>query len=348
MFFSKFYFSALFIGVFMLSGCSSPETIQRPVPDKKEIARLDERSGKLAEKIKGFSVRATVIDRETLQLADAALLTERLKKLGFNRVFFTLTPGDGLDEMLTGFIAQCSRSGIAVYGHIRQTDAVYKPSNNLFLRKFFDEPVTLASVTAEFAGQNRELPPEQQLKGFVLDMAPHLFTTSTPFRPSGCPYSWGRERFGKGLDNEQLMAFSHNEVENAARAVAPLPVMVQIPDFYHRLVKSGKLSAGTLLKFTGKGKVPRELVILNSGNKPSELFNRVKEELKDTPQNIPVLVAVNLAPHTAITKGELRRRNWNDLVRSISYAAGKFQSSRNFSGLVLAPCNRIELLLEEK
>ena len=231
----------------------------------------------------------------------------------------------------------------------RQTDAVYKPAAGAFWRKCTAKEVTLAAVAAEFAERNRDLPEEQQFKGVVLVMTPHLFTPSVPFRPTDCPYAWSSKRFGAGLDNEALMNYSIREVENAAAAVAPLPVMVQIPDFYYNWVKSGKLPAGTLIKFSASaGGKARELVLLNSGNKPSELFSKVEAGLKSTPAAVPVLVAVNLAPHTAVTKGELRRRNWDDLVRSIRYAAGRYRGSRNVSGVILGPYSRLEILLEEK
>ena len=348
MFFSKIYLSALFAGLFLLFGCTSSEPVKYPLPDAAEQLRLDQRTGALKEKISPFRVRGITLDQNTIRLRDTDFLVKRLQKMGFNRVFLSLKKGDMLKGAVSDFTGRCNRTGIEVYAVLQQADAVSKPSSNLFMRKFSDEKVTLASVAKEFAEQNRELPAEQQLKGFMLAVAPHLFTPANPFRPSGCLYSWDKNRFGSGLDNEALIHYSIREVEEASRLVAPLPVMVQLPDFYYGLTKAGKLPAGILKKFSLSGSKPRELVLLNSGNKPSELFLRVEAELKERPAEIPLLIAVNLAPHTAVTKGELRRRNWNDLVRSIGYAAGRYQSSRNIAGLVLGPCDRIELLLEEK
>ncbi len=349
MFFSKFYLFALLGGVFLLSGCASTEPVRLPRPDKKEQLRQEQKAAALAEKITAFAIRGTVLDRSTLLLREPELLVERLKHLGFNRVFFHLSPEEEIDETIAVFNALCRRAGVDVYACFRQSDAVYKPAAGAFWRKCTAKEVTLAAVAAEFAEKNRELPEEQQFKGVVLVMTPHLFTPSVPFRPANCPYAWDSKRFGAGLDNEALMNYSIREVENAAAAVAPLPVMVQIPDFYYNWVKSGKLPAGTLLKFStsGNGKA-RELVLLNSGNKPSELFSKVEAGLKSTPAAVPVLVAVNLAPHTAVTKGELRRRNWGDLVRSIRYAAGRYRGSRDISGVILGPYSRLEILLEEK
>ena len=349
MFFSKFYLSAPLFALFLVCGCSSTESVKVPVKAAKESPQLEQRADALKKKISHFAVRGIVLDTNSIRYRNMEQTVERLRKMGFNRVLFGLQEGDlayGSDA--TEFFGLCRRAGIDVYGLLRQTDAVYKPSNNLFMRKFFDEKVTLAGVTAGFAKQNRFLSEEKRLKGFVLSMTPHLFNSSDPARPSGCPYSWGDSRFGTGLDNESLICFSIREVEEAVRAAAPLPVMVQIPDSYYGFVNAGKLPKGLLDRFALSGEKKRELILLNSGNKPSELFKRVESGLKEVPGEIPLLTAVNLAPHTAVVKGELRRRDWNDMVRSISYAVTKYRGHRKMTGLILGPFDRLELLLEEK
>ena len=347
MFFSKISVSALFLVVFFLSGCSSPEVVRRQIPAE-EQQRLDQRAGQLAEKLKAFPVRAVTLESARVRQEYAPDLAERIRKMGFNRILLHLRKGEELDKTLAIFIGCCSDANIAVYGSFRQDEIVLRAHPNQIIRKFVADEETLSFAVSAIAEQNRELPERQRLKGFAIAVMPHSFGPHILERPYNCPYTWSENRFGEGLDNESLIAYTLKELEAADRAVSPLPLMVQIPDFYHDLIKEGKLKKGSMKDFSFFNDKKHELILLNSGNKPSELRNRVEQELTDAPADTPLLIAVNMAPHTAVAKEALRRRDWNDLVRAIGYGAENYKNHSNFNGLVLGPWYRLELILEEK
>ena len=347
MFFSKICVFTLFCVIFFVSGCSSPEIVRRTLPPE-EQQRLDEKASLLAEKLKAFPVRAVTLESTRVRQEYAPDLVERIGKMGFNRILLHLLKGEEYDEQLAAFTGFCTQAGIEVYGSFRQNEIVLRSHPNQIIRKFFADEETLSFAVAAVAGQNRGFPVEQQLKGFSVAVAPHCFTAQIQERPYNCPYTWSEKRFGEGLDNECLIGYTLQELEKVDQAVAPLPLMVQIPDFYHDLVKAGKLKKGSMKDFSDFNGRSHELILLNSGNKPSELRERVEQELQDAPGNTPVIIAIDMAPHSAVTKGELRRRDWNDFVRAVGYGAGHYSSFRNFSGIVLGPWFRLEVILEEK
>ena len=105
------------------------------------------------------------------------------------------------------------------------------------------------------------------------------------------------------------------------------------------------MSCGTVEDFL---KITPRIVVYNSGNKPSELLKTVENELASAPGDDSVMVAVTIAPHTAITSGALRRRDWRDLTRALNYAMEKWQDYPAFGGVAIGPFPLIELLLAEE
>ena len=66
------------------------------------------------------------------------------------------------------------------------------------------------------------------------------------------------------------------------------------------------------------------------------------------PENGVAMVGVNLAGHTSVDSGSLRRRDWNDLLRAMRYMLGRFEKHPQFEGFLLAPLASLEFVRMER
>ena len=124
-----------------------------------------------------------------------------------------------------------------------------------------------------------------------------------------------------------------------------LPVTAGMADFYHELAESGKLPIGRIGDFCAAA--PR-VMMLDYGNKPSAAATAVENELAAMPRGSSALVGINLAGHTSVDAGALRRRDWNDLMRGMKYLLGRFGRHPGFDGFVLAPLSALEFIRMER
>ena len=128
-------------------------------------------------------------------------------------------------------------------------------------------------------------------------------------------------------------------VKQMKKKLGTLPLSVELPDFYPLWKKEGKISQGSVKDFAHVGKV----MLQCSGNVPSMLLKGAAfmKEGKD------MLAVIPVADHTSVRSGALRRRDWNDLVKSLGYF---INSSRNMncSGVVIRPLSEVGYMLLEQ
>lgn len=347
MFFLKKIFPALFLALFFTACTTVP-----PEPVAKSTPAVRARGEELAKLLETLPFRATVLEFSTLLLPDEAaadLLCSKIKELGFNHLLIRLS---SLDEIrsheLRMLIDAANRQSLLLEPLLLQTDFVTRHRGNAFKRMFLAESPTLIDAVRELVIRNQRAPENQKIAGIAVSIAPHLFTENNPNRPQGLLYAWDPARFGAGLDNDQIIRQTFRMLSDIEAQCAPLPLIVGVPDFYHELAESQKISKGTLSDFFNLS--PRHPIIMleNSGNKPSELVNTVQTELNCPKARGRLVIGINLAEHTAVNTGALRRRDWNDFLRSLRYAVTQFQKCKNFNGLVLGPFSMIETLQQEE
>ena len=116
-------------------------------------------------------------------------------------------------------------------------------------------------------------------------------------------------------------------------------------DFYHELAEAGKLPLGRVTDFCA---ISSRVLLLDSGNKPTVAAQVVENELAVMPKGASALIGINLAGHTSVDSGALRRRDWNDLMRAMRYLLGRFERHSAFEGFVLAPFAALEFILMER
>jgi hypothetical protein len=346
MFFLKFpVFAALF--VLFAAGCSSSGTGTGIVyaPPRADAATMEQRTAELAKtiapcKIRGLELRPEELRERDLGAPEAFL--DSVRAFGFNRLYLRLdTPGALQVEGLKELLERCYATGIPVEAVLPESAYVLGHRGNLFQRMFFSAGTPLdemGRILRDFESKRF------RFSGVTVLAEPHLFTRSAARRPKEQVYAWDEKTFGPGLDNDMLMGITIEKLEAFGRTLGGTPLTVAIPDFYEELVMEKKLSRGSAADFA---KIAPKVMILDAGNKPSEVLEAVRNELADASPG-SLLVALPLAEHISVTSGALRRRNWADYTRALGLAVAEWSKAPSFGGMILGPFSQIETLLQEK
>lgn len=347
MFFLKFSVFTAFLLLFAV-GCASSGTGNGIVyaPSKTDAETMDARTTELVRTIAPCAVRGLFFEADRLPeryFSAPALFPERVTALGFNRLYLMLDTPEALKlDGLPALLEATAAAGIPVEAVLPESGYVLGRQGNALRRTLMSaNGVTLEEMLRKIRKFETET---FRFAGVTLLVQPHLFTRTNIHRPKSLVFAWDEKTFGPGLDNDNLMKVTLDKAAGFAARLAPTPLSIGMPDFYEELVMEGKLSCGSVADF---GKIASDIIILNSGNKPSELLDTVRNELANAAPG-SLLVAVTLANHTSVTSGALRRRNWTDYIRSLGNAVTEWKNRPAFGGVVLGPLAQIETLLQEK
>ena len=294
-----------------------------------------------AVKVRGVGLFADALKGEF----PAEELLDRMAQLGFNRIYCYVSSETQLDDTLRDFIAAASGRGFMFEVVLNQRDFYRRPTGNRLIRFFRPSYPRLDEVAAKLAEFNAALPADGKLAGMTVIVEPHRFTATNPDLPPDAIYYWSDATFGSGLDNAMLMQEALELLKRVAVAAPGLPFTIGVADFYHELAADGRLPLGRISDFCA---ISPRVLLLDSGNKPSEAAAVVENELAAIPPGGVALVGINLAGHTSVDSGALRRRDWNDLLRGIRYILERFERHPSFDGFVIAPFSALEFMRMER
>lgn len=348
----KIYFC--FLVLLLLTGCVEPGGSRlidqvaiplRCVDKQIAVSRQKEFSELLSPmKIKGVSItpRAWCKDYSAEQVA------KKISSFGFNRVFakidgvecFQGEAGEKLSELANALAAVKIPVELVFYPR----DYAWRPRGNRLVRNFIHDYPTLKEAIISACRWNEYLQGSSKIKGVTVAVEPHIFSLSNETMLHRQKLVWSERTFGIGLDNDLMMKASLSAVKELKNLPDLPSLSIATTDFFHQLVKDGKLSCGSINDCAAIGD---KVVIFNRGNKPSELVNFVVDELSSAPEN-KVLIWIEIAQHTSVNKGGLRRRNWNDLIHSMRYAITRYQNYPACAGIVAGPLTILEFMHQEQ
>ncbi len=347
----RFQFFCVLLAACFCGGCSvtpmrETETARPPLRrTTPEVAarRAAELQNLLAEvKIRGVGLRMPSFGAERYPVAR---LIQKVKELGFNRLYCGISSEAELDGRLEELIVEAARSGIGTELLIRQGYFFKRHLGNEIVRIFRPHYTTLPKLARKIAGFNASLPENARLTGVTAVCEPHVFTGERRSQhPSDLVYRWRPTSFGPGLDNDRMMTLSLELMRKVKRELGNLPFTMAFPDFYNELVKEKKLSCGSVADFAA---LSETVMIRGFGNKPSRAYARLADELAELPKDHRALVAINLADHTSVQSGALRRRDWNDFLRAMRYLLRHCRGTPCV-GVVIAPLIEIEFMRYEQ
>ena len=329
-----------------VTGCNSTpvrpdERAMLPVdPAHKTV--IERRAAALKKVISPLKVRGAGVSLNAYRnhLAADSDIMALIKKLGFNRIYCYISSETELSEDLERLVVSAASAGIPVELAVRQGDFKKRYRGNALVRFFLPQFRQLPDLAEDIIEFNEDLPEKAKLAGVTVRFEPHLFTYANGAAEiPGLHYIWSDYTFGKGLDNDKLVELSIKQLQQMKKKLGALPLSVELPDFYPLWKKEGQISRGSIRDFAGVGKV----MLQCSGNVPSMLLKGAAfmKEGKD------MLAVIPVADHTSVRSGALRRRDWNDLVKSLGYF---INSSRNMncSGVVIRPLSEVGYMLLEQ
>lgn len=271
-------------------------------------------------------------------------LFNRIENLGFNRVYLHLSSESELNEQLASFLAGAGERGLPVSAVISVQDFYSRHRGNGVIRQLRPRYFTLREMAAKIAEFNAGLPPGSRFSGVVAVAEPHVFNDTRAVLPLGMLYCWSDSTYGPGLDNDLMLKAVVAALKELPERLGGLPLTVAVPDFYHEKAVAGELSVGRIGDFVELSTSGRDVIVCSGGNKPSELSRVVADELEAVRQDDRVLIEINLADHTSVASGALRRRDWNDLLRSLQYLISRQSDRPAFQGVVVGPLAAVEFM----
>ena len=275
------------------------------------------------------------------RLLPAPQMMKLVKELGFNRIFCHITSETELSEDLKELLSAAADAGLPVELTLRQGDFRQRFRGNALVRTLLPQFRTLPDLARDIVEFNSALPEKCRLAGVTVRFEPHLFSSANEAdKIPGMLYIWNNDTFGPGLDNDKLVKLCINQLQLMKTNLKGLPLSVELPDFYPRWVKEGKLTSGRARDFKAVGKV----MIQCSGNLPSELVTLSREAFAGEKKMSAV---IPLAGHTSIRSGALRRRNWSDLTAAVGFFVNSTRK-QNCSGVVLRPLSELGYMLLEQ
>lgn len=343
------------VAAVLFSGCTTSTPVREVPVAVEPVRRVDEASA--ADRLRAFRELLASWPLRMVRLypgeyfgrIDSVALVDRISELGFNRVIVAISSENELDERLREFLAVAGERQLPVYVELRQRDFFVRYRGNALLRRLLHPNLTLEKAVVEVMKFDGELPEKSRIAGVVIAIEPHLFTASNPDRPRDLLFAWSEENFGPGLDNEQMMRGSLDQLENIAVSLFPLKPAVEIPDFYQELVDSGRLAVGATADFVAAaGGQPPFVIVAGSGNRPTELVEGIRREAETIPAGIPLVAGITLAGHTSYERGMLRRRDWADFLRALDFLRKELSGYPSFSGVVIGPLRLVEFLRLER
>lgn len=269
----------------------------------------------------------------------------RIQALGFNRIYCYVSSEVQLDDKFREFIAAANQRGIPVEAVLNQRDFYFRHTGNKIVRLFRPNYMRIDDAAEALEKFNAKSGDDAKLAGVTAIIEPHLFTMTNADTPPDAIYCWSDKTFGDDLDNACLMRETLERLRQIRERAPSLPLTCAAADCYHEYAVEGKLPVGKVSDFCA---ISPRLLLIDSGNKPSAAAATVENELAAMPENSVAMIGINLAGHTSVDAGELRRRDWNDLLRAMRYLIGRFEKHPQFEGFLLAPFSSLEFVRMER
>ena len=338
----------------LIAGCAATTPIRQVAPVVKPLRLADEatveaRISRLRALLEPLAVRAILCYPRAVLRSDIPLdlVFENIKKLGFNRICALISSEKELDGDLEDFLDAAHRFEIPVELMLAERDFFVRERGNRLLRKVRSRTPELIEVVQLAIRFNESLPEENRIAGLTVILEPHKLVLGSPYLPPDALFSWNEKTYGPGLDNDQIMLKLFELLRQLPGITGEVPVSVAVPDFIHEKALAGELTVGTIADFCAITGI-RRVVVINSGNRPSQLLSGVSNELKEAPAGAKIVVAIPVAGHSSVGSGALRRRDWRDFMRALGYLIRNAGCYSSFDGVVVGPLAYLQFILTEK
>ena len=319
----------------MLPELEAPQEVQRQ-------RAADFRKLTANVKVRGVGIYLFAVRKLAIPVDE---LLDRIAALGFNRIYCYVSSETQLDGFFRDFIAKSVNRGLPVEVVLNQRDFYFRSTGNQIVRLFRPDYLRIDDAVEQLARFDAMSSDKAKLAGVTVIIEPHIFTATNPDTPPDSLYYWSDKTFGSDLDNAMLIKATLERLRQSKAKAGHLHLTCATADFYHELAMEGKLPEG---KVTDYCAISKRVLLLDSGNKPSQAAKVVENELAAIPEGCSAMVGINLAGHTSVDSGALRRRDWNDFMRAMRYLVKGFGKHRAFEGFLIAPFVSLEFIRMER
>jgi hypothetical protein len=305
---------------------------------QKRIANFKQVTSSLA--VKGVVLN---LNEYTNKVKDSSLIN-LLKSLGINKVYLRVNSLEDLNEDLTLFLAQAKEKNISSEIYISLHETILPPYRTTFDKLFSNEPLTFAQLVKTI---DNYLSKNSNCVNLTIQLSPHNLTSSFITSKRASLYMWSMENFGLNQDNDQLFNLALKAI-NELKISSKIKVTVALEDFYHKYALEKKLSKSKISDILSLRNNLVDVMVISTGNQPSQVIKQSISNLNSLKKG-NVVISLVLAPHSNVTKGKFRHRDWNDLVRSFTYFNRYLKRYPALKGFVIDSLPIMEhLLLESK
>ena len=333
-----------------LTGCSvaTPQAAVRPaVPPLRqaEKAQIQARCAEIKKLLSPLEIRGIALYPRAFELGyTPGKICGFLLEAGFNRIYLHITSETELNEKLAAFLDAAQAKDLPVELIFRQSNFHQRSRGNRILQKLRPPYPGLPEMLCKAAQFNAGLKGKGRIKALTVVAEPHKFNQQ--HTGTGEIFVWSEKTYGPGLDNDLMMGRTLDMLKKMDDHSFPLTIAV--PDFYQELVQAGKLTRGSLRDFINTRTLTPRLMLLSTGNKPTEIVSGTAAEFAAAPRNSQILLGIELAAHTSIKSAQLRRRDWKDFVRILNYVLEKHKKYPAFRGVVITPLAVFENIIMEQ
>ena len=312
-------------------------------------ATVESRVGELRALLTPLAYRGAVCYPRAVMASDIPLdfVFTRVGELGFNRLCARISSEKELNDELRAFLEAAHYFNMSVELVISQGDFFPRPRGNRLLRQILPHTPDLIEAVGLIAEFNASLPPEHRIAGVTVFIEPQRMTIGSPSLPHDAIFAWSDKTYGPGLDNDLIVRAAFDMLRRLPEVADGLPLAVAVPDFLHEKTLSGELSIGKISDFCAIKGIDR-VIVVSSGNRPTQLVSEIANELKDAPAGAKIVIAVPVAEHFSVAEGALRRRDWKDYSRALGYLIRNTQSFSAFDGVAIGPLAHLQFMLNEK
>ena len=344
--------AAALLTALFASGCTS--TPEPPPPTLAPISsNMRQRAAEWNAVWQDFSIRGVVITpvtRNFYRNRDDRLI-ERIAMLGVNQLYLPVQNRGDLDDLiesgrLGALVRQAAAAGIGTELVLIQQDFMPQRYGSVIRRRRSGNSEPLPEAIDRILQYNANAAPEEQLVGVTVAASIHTFTPGAENLPANLLYLWHPGRYGIGSDNDLLMAEWFQLLTRISRQTArKLPLTAAFPVFYQTRAAAGELSAGSVADFL---ELCDRAWVIGTGTRPSAMLSSLRQAADSVREDRRVICGTRLASHLSEDSGALRRRDWQDLVRSMTSQANALKDCGSAAGMVVDSWDELEWLWEQE
>ena len=271
-----------------------------------------------------------------------------VKEFGYNRVYCRITSETELNDYFLALLVAAENANIKTE-IVMDLFSFYsrKGSNTIWSFLLPDTP-GIPEMVKLIIKRFKSDKAYSTLDGIAIVINPHRFTIKNLDYPKGVYFAWSESSYGAGKDNDEIVKLSLELVRNLPEMPEGLRLSIAVPDFYDTLVEEGKLTCGTVADFAKARNDDPKMIVLCHGNVATELKRGPEDELKNQEIiNNKILLLVQVANHTSVRSGKIRRRDWNDLTKIMLVMRENAEKHDTFEGIISGPFGIIKTIQSE-